>query len=275
MSSMCSAGGVLRGRPSAPVFFALEVRGDVGDVVAVVGACLAGHCGSPGLKPRARSWVLRGQRLDLHAGVVVVELAPTLARLAWRSRLQMASPSAAWRPWPTCSGPVGLAETNSTSTLLAGCAGSRPKCSPADEHLAHHLLLGGGLEADVEEAGPGDLDGIDPLVESGGRLQRGARCARPARAACARAAWRLHGGRAGEVAMGRHLGRLGTTALAPAPGERDSSVSASAASSSCLTNSIAGFYRGKPSPRAATVIRWSGLPVSMVSPAGAAFTTLP
>ncbi|MDR0481037.1 MAG: hypothetical protein LBG66_04020, partial [Gallionellaceae bacterium] len=32
-------------------------------------------------------------------------------------------------------------------------------------------------------------------------------------------------------------------ALPPAPGQRDSSVSASAASSSCLTNSIAKFYR--------------------------------
>src|SRR5574343_630767 len=41
----------------------------------------------------------------------------------------MASPSAPWRPWPTCSGPVGLAETNST-IMRCPRAGRWPKRSP-------------------------------------------------------------------------------------------------------------------------------------------------
>jgi hypothetical protein len=44
--------------------------------------------------------------------------------------LQIASPSAAWRAWPTCSGPVGLAETN--STIPGSPLGGRvPKAAPA------------------------------------------------------------------------------------------------------------------------------------------------
>ncbi len=42
----------------------------------------------------------------------------------------MASPSAAWRPWPTCSGPVGLAETNSTITRSPRRESLRPNPSP-------------------------------------------------------------------------------------------------------------------------------------------------
>ena len=42
-----------------------------------------------------------------------------------------ASPSAACLPWPTCSGPVGLAETNSTCTFSAFPGVPRPKATPA------------------------------------------------------------------------------------------------------------------------------------------------
>ena len=42
----------------------------------------------------------------------------------------MASPSAACRPWPTCSGPVGLADTNSTRTFPPLPASLRPNAAP-------------------------------------------------------------------------------------------------------------------------------------------------
>ena len=41
------------------------------------------------------------------------------------------------------------------------------------QHLVHHLLLGGGLEADVQKTGAGDLDGLHPFLERGRGLQRG------------------------------------------------------------------------------------------------------
>src|SRR5919107_1820682 len=43
----------------------------------------------------------------------------------------MASPSAACRPWPTCSGPVGFAETNSTTTRRPSPRALRPYAAPA------------------------------------------------------------------------------------------------------------------------------------------------
>ena len=47
----------------------------------------------------------------------------------------MASPSAAWRAWPTCSGPVGLADTNSTS-IFSPLRGARPKVAPCSATAA-------------------------------------------------------------------------------------------------------------------------------------------
>jgi hypothetical protein len=76
------------------------------------------------------------------------------------------------------------------------------------QHLAHDLLLGGRLQADVEKAGAGDLDGFDPLAESGGGEQRGAQLFGQFAGLAAERFGELHGGRAGEIAMGSHLGRL-------------------------------------------------------------------
>ena len=43
----------------------------------------------------------------------------------------MLSPSAALRAVPTCSGPVGLALTNSTWTRPSLATGSEPNCAPS------------------------------------------------------------------------------------------------------------------------------------------------
>jgi len=76
------------------------------------------------------------------------------------------------------------------------------------QHFAHDLLLGGGLEADVEKAGAGDLDGFDPLAESGGGEQRGAQLLGQFAGLAAQRFGELHGGGAGEIAMRCHLGRF-------------------------------------------------------------------
>ena len=107
----------------------LEIGGDVGDVVAVVGVGRpAGIARLPGRRdaPRPRRPASRSARRRRCSRTRAPPVLPCVS-----SRLQMASPSAAWRAWPTCSGPVGLAETNSTSTVGAdGSAGWRPNDSP-------------------------------------------------------------------------------------------------------------------------------------------------
>jgi hypothetical protein len=144
----------------------------------------------------------------------------------------MASPSAPWRPWPTCSGPVGLAETNSTIMCLA-VGGLAAELARRGEHFAHHLLLGGRLQADVEEAGTGDVDRLHPLLEGGRGQQVFAQRS---------ATWRgfffsgLASCIAAVQARSPWAATLGdsNTALSPAPGDSFSSPAASAASRSCF-----------------------------------------
>ena len=152
----------------------------------------------------------------------------------------MASPSAAWRPWPTCSGPVGLAETNSTS-MRRPFAGSTPKRGAAASTSAHDLLLGLGLESDVEEAGAGDVDGFDPAAK-GGVSSRAARRLS--------ATWRglrfsgLASCIAAVQARSPWAATLGDSnaALSPAPGDSRSSPAARLPSNSFFTRSMGRFY---------------------------------
>ena len=76
------------------------------------------------------------------------------------------------------------------------------------QHLRDHLLAGGGLEADVDEAGTGDLHRLDPLLRRGAGLQgRDQRLRERARVLLQRTG-ELHRQRAGEVAVGGLLGVL-------------------------------------------------------------------
>src|SRR5262245_10975462 len=65
----------------------------------------------------------------------------------------MESPRAPWRPWPTCSGPVGLAETNSTITHKS-LSGLRPKASPAASTSATTACLALGFKRRLMKPGP-------------------------------------------------------------------------------------------------------------------------
>ncbi|MNV31064.1 hypothetical protein D3C71_1223550 [compost metagenome] len=94
--------------------------------------------------------------------------------------------------------------------------GSITETLASGQHLAHDFLLGGGLQADVQKARSSDFDGIHPTGEG----RRGLQCGLElfTQGAGIELEWlgQLHGGGAGEVAMGRHLGgfkrRLGASA---------------------------------------------------------------
>ena len=81
-----------------------------------------------------------------------------------------ASPNAAWRPEAAVSGPVGLAETNSTCTRSP--RSPAPKRVARVEHAAHGREVPGVGEEQVQEARAGDLDLLDAVAER--LLERGA-----------------------------------------------------------------------------------------------------
>src|SRR6266700_2956814 len=66
----------------------------------------------------------------------------------------MPSPSAAPRPCPTCSGPVGLAETNSTFTDRPCPTSLRPKRSPAASTVWRTLASWASARKKLMNPGP-------------------------------------------------------------------------------------------------------------------------
>jgi len=76
------------------------------------------------------------------------------------------------------------------------------------QHLAHHLLLGSGLELDVDEAGTGDVHRLDPLLVGRCGLQGGTQLLGHLARRLLQRLGQLHGRRGGEVAVGGHLGRF-------------------------------------------------------------------
>jgi hypothetical protein len=76
---------------------------------------------------------------------------------------------------------------------LAAVGGLAAEACAGGQHLGHHGLLGGGLQAQVDEAGAGDLQRLHPALHGGLGLQRSTRAGHLARVLlqrCAPAAWR-------------------------------------------------------------------------------------
>ena len=161
-----------------------EVGGDVGDVVAVVGrlgpagvAGLRGRRGAPAPTRRASRSARRRRCSRTRASTCQ----PWVS-----SRLQIASPSAAWRPWPTCSGPVGLAETNSTITRCAAAPAARPKARAGGQHLGDDACRAAARRRRLMKPGPAIVDRLDPALRPPVcALQRGDQRRRRPRADCA------------------------------------------------------------------------------------------
>ena len=108
----------------------------------------------------ARARTDTAEVVDLLPGVVVVELARDRVALG-ASRLPIASPSAACRPWPTCSGPVGLAETNSIMTRSPACAFDAAERIALGQYARDDRLSRRGRDRHVDEAGAGDFHALD------------------------------------------------------------------------------------------------------------------
>ena len=149
--------GVAAGGEAAVIglhgFAGQKVVGNVLDVVAVVGGF--GPVGIAGLDALRAQLHGSGEGVDLHARVVVIELARDLPAL----RGQQVADGVAQRGLPPVAhvqraGGVGADEFHQHAVpalrLPAVVFLQR-------QHFAHGLLLGGGLEADVDEAGAGDF----------------------------------------------------------------------------------------------------------------------
>ena len=106
----------------------------------------------------------RGAELvHLGTGVVDVVLGASPRHRRPASSRAIASPSAAQRVWPMCRSPVGLAEMNSRLMTCPASESLRPKATPASTMAAGELTGGCGVEGDVEEAGPRDVDRLDAV----------------------------------------------------------------------------------------------------------------
>nr|GEU28637.1 hypothetical protein [Tanacetum cinerariifolium] len=181
-------------------FFGLEILGDVGDVVAVVGRL------GPGRIARLVAAQARlhrvGQGLDLHAGVVVIELAGDVVTLGAEQRRQgVAQRGLAAVAHVQRTGRVGGHEFDDHALAGAGRAVA-VRCA-LRQHGLDHGLLGGCSDAQIDEAGTGDIDRLHQA--GGGRI-----CLEridQARGQFARIhlelLGQLHGDVAGDVAVGR------------------------------------------------------------------------
>ena len=225
-----------------------EVGGDVGDVVAVVGRL--GPAGVARLQALQARLHRAGQRGDLHAGVVVIEL----ARAPASPGLEQVADRVAQRglaPWPTCSGPVGLAETNSTITrwplrrLAAEARRRRPAPRPPPPAWRP------ALRRRLMKPGPAISSACDPA------LHRGlARCS-ASTSACASSRGFFFSGLASCIAavMARSpwaacLGDSKRRRRSALPGRELVRAPAPArASRSCLAWIIAAILRGGPDVR--------------------------
>jgi len=170
----------------------------------------------------------------------------------------MASPSAAWRPWPTWSGPVGLAETNSTSTF-SPVAGWRPYASPATSTSRTTCCLAATFNRMLRKPGPASSTSCTHRPKAGVASRAVLSSAASSRGLRASG---LASCIAAVLAKSPCAGTLGDSnaALAPAPGEKDSRVFASAERSSCLTNCMFEFYSGaKPKVSVLDIPRHSDL----------------
>ena len=190
---------------SADGLFGDEVLRNVVDVVAVVGRfgpeCVA-RLDAFGTRLRAV-----GQRLDLHAGVVVIKLAPHLRAL----RGVEVTNRIAQRRLPAVAdmqraGRVGRDEFDDHFSVWVGRLRAVQRAS--FQHFAHGGLFGGGLEPDVDEAWPGNFNGIDPAFKRRSLQQQGAQGFCGLARVLFQGFGQLHGRRAGKVAMCGDFGRL-------------------------------------------------------------------
>ena len=100
-----------------------KCSGELPDVVTLIAVCRPGRIAR--LDTKAAGLHGEGKIDYLLPGVIVVELAADIPAGSFSKR-QRVSPIAAPLPCPICSGPVGLALTNSTCTFLPAPDSEQP-----------------------------------------------------------------------------------------------------------------------------------------------------
>ena len=189
-----------------------KVVGNILDVVAVVES-FAGRVvrvGRPAFVARLEALgpQLRtvGQRLNLHACVVVIKLAVDCVTLGCKqiaNGIAQRCLAAVTHMQGACW--IGRHKLHQY-TMPPGWLAT--KLRPLPQHLAHHFLFGRRLQADVDKTGARDLDILHPLCIHRHGQQIGSQV-------FGQLAWiqfqglgQLHGGGSGEITMSRHFGRL-------------------------------------------------------------------
>ena len=192
-----------------------EVGGDVGDVLAVVGRFRPARVAR--LQALQAALRRRGQGADLHTGVVVIELAvhrPALRGKQVADGIAQGSLTAMTHMQRPCR--VGRHKLHHHALAIGRLPAKGLACM---EHLADHLLPGRRQQADVQEARASNFDGLHPACECRRGQQSVAQGLRQLSRVLLERLGQLHGSSAGQVAVGRHLGRF-KTGLAPASGRQ-------------------------------------------------------
>ena len=185
-------------------FLFQEVLGNVGNVVAVVSQFRPLRVAR--LEALGAQLGAGGQRADLHASVVVIELAVHLPALG----LEQVANGVAQRRLAAVAN-VQRARWISGNKLHQHAVtgvGLLAKRRGLRQHLAHDLLLGLGLEFDIDKAGTGNVNGRHPALKRRGRQQLGAQVFGQLTRVELERLGQLHGGGGGQVTMGGDLGRL-------------------------------------------------------------------
>jgi len=206
-----ATGGVLA-VVGADGLLCLEVFSDVGDVLAVVEGLaervvgVGRPAGIARLEPLGPQLRAVGQRGDLHAGVVVIELAPDVVALAGEQVADgIAQCGLAAMADMQRAGRVGRHEFDQHAHPRGRLL---PVMRAGFQHLAHDLLLGLRREADVEETGTGDVDAFDPALVGRRGEQGQAQFLTELTRIFLERLGQLHGRGAGEIAVRSDLGRF-------------------------------------------------------------------
>ena len=181
-----------------------EGVGNVLDVVAVVGL----------LRPtvlarfQALGTQLGGGRQggDLHPGVVVIKLAIDRMALALQQLANgVAQGGLSAMAHVQRAGGVGRNKLHQDARFAAGLV---PKGGARLQHLAHDVLMGCRLQAQIDETRPGDVHAVHPLGKRRSGLQIGAQPLCDLARGLTQGLGPLQGGGDGPIPMCRHFGRF-------------------------------------------------------------------
>ena len=142
-----------------------SVAGEIRDVVAVI-AVLGDRLAAPEGDDR------RPEVADLRARIVEVVLARHGLAAGLEDPAEQVADERPAGVADRAAGPVGLADTNSTLTDRGRTAGTRPQAAGSARTAASAGLEGRVVEAEVEEARRGDLDGSRSATRSRARRRR-------------------------------------------------------------------------------------------------------